>query len=86
MNESKPILINQINENEQDEIDPIRKYGYNGQNYNPNFQTNRNNNSGKSLYAYCQKPGHQVEKCFTKFPALKNSVKLKTKWQWTKRK
>jgi hypothetical protein len=44
-NENKPVLINQINENEEDEIDAIKKNRFRGENYNPNYQTNRNNNS-----------------------------------------
>ena len=69
INGKQPFLINQI----QDEINAIRKNGYKGQNYNPNYQNHKNSNK----CPYCNKPGHQIDKCFTKFPALKNQFSQK---------
>ena len=41
-NGAKPILINQIDGEDPDNIDAVRGNGYKGQNYNPNHQANRN--------------------------------------------
>ena len=71
-NGTKSVLINQIEDNEANEIDAIRKGGYKGQNYNPNHQGNRSSGNNTNKCTFCHKPGHQVEKCFTKFPALRN--------------
>ena len=70
-NGTKPMLVNQIEDDEQSEINAIKKNGYKGQNYNPNYQNNKNNNYNGNKCSFGQKPGHQVEKCFTKFPALR---------------
>ena len=71
-NGSTPVLVNQINEN-QDDIEAIKQAGYKGQNFNSNYQPNRNHNesNGPAKCAHCKKPGHTVEKCFTKFPQLR---------------
>ena len=63
-NRSKPVLINQIDNEDQNNIDAIRQNGYKGQNYNPNHQSNRNS-GGPAKCTHCKKPGHTVEKCFT---------------------
>ena len=68
-NGSTPVLVNQIDYEDQDNIEAIKQAGYKGQNYNPNHQPNRNNSgsNGPSKCAHCKKPGHTMEKCFTKF-------------------
>ena len=65
-NGHKAVLINQINEAEQ-EINAIRENGYRNQNNN---NTNSNRNELVKC-ANCKKQGHPVEKCFSKFPALR---------------
>ena len=75
-NGSSTVLVNQIENEDQNNIDAIRQTGYKGQNYNPNHQTNKNSigsngSNGPAKCAHCKKPGHNVEKCFTKFPHLR---------------
>ena len=65
---SKQVIINQISEEDQNNLDAIHGSGYKGQNYNPYYKNNR---SEPKKCAHCKKPGHTVEKCFTKFPALR---------------
>ena len=67
-NRNKPVLINQINEGDPDNIDAMCGNGYKGQNYNPNHQGNKN---GPIKCTHCKKPGHPVEKCFVKFQNLR---------------
>ena len=73
-NGNKPILINQISEEEQDNINAIRGNGYKTQNYNTN---NHGNKNGPVKCTHCKKPGHPVEKCFVKFPNLKPQIMQK---------
>ena len=58
-NGHKPIIINQINEEEPD-INAIQ--GKNPKNQHKNEPIK---------CTFCKKSGHPVERCFTKFPALK---------------
>jgi hypothetical protein len=39
----------------------MRKNEYKGQNYNPNHQNNRNNNSSGNKYNFCHKTGSFVD-------------------------
>ena len=66
-NGNKPILINQIEENDLN-VDAIR-----GNNYKNNYNssTQQGNKNGPIKCVYCKKPGQSVNKCFTKFPALR---------------
>ena len=61
-NESTPVLVNQIDNENQDNIEAIRQTGYKGQSYNPNHQSNKNNSgsNGPAKCAHCKKPGHTV--------------------------
>ena len=66
-NGNKPVTINHIAENELN-VDATRGNGYKNNYNNSNQQGNRN---GPAKCVDCKKPGHLVEKCFTKFPALR---------------
>jgi hypothetical protein len=67
---TKTTLTNQINEEDQDNVDDIRKNAYKGQNYNPNLQSKKSNGNEPNKCAYYRKPGHQLNKYCTKFLAL----------------
>jgi hypothetical protein len=71
-NNTKPVLINQLLEDNQ--IDAIRgniykPYQSNQSQQGQQNQPNRNNEQGKCIQF--KKPGHSVEKSFVKFPALR---------------
>ena len=67
-NGNKPILINHINEEDQNKVNAIGENGYKHQNYNTTTYGNKNE---PVKCTHCKKQGHPVEKCFSKFPALR---------------
>jgi hypothetical protein len=61
-----------LDDEDPDHIKAVKTNGYRNQNNSHSQQCQPNRNNGPLKCTHCKKPGHTVERCFTKFPALKN--------------
>jgi hypothetical protein len=58
-NNKQTILINKVEYEEGEDINDIRRNGYKGQNYNPNYQNTKNNSNPQNKCTFCHKHGYQ---------------------------
>jgi hypothetical protein len=68
------VLINEVEEEDVDGNNALyqgKRNGYKGQNHIANYQNSKTSTSNSNICTFCHKPGHQIDKCFLKFPLLK---------------